>query len=225
MMFRWISLVPADRVLPRREEPVEPPRRVGHRRGRLVEQRVHAEQLAGASATRVPSSEPVSLRIDPSGPGASPRIIRVRFRNRVSFSTSQSIASCARRWRITGSSHGAGRPAAIPWRARPAAPPGRSGSGRRGVALVHQRGRRHLPALVQRPEQVRVGHDHVGEEHLVEVMVPGQQHERAHRDAGRAHRHQEAADALVLGHIGIRPREQDDPVARSARPRSTPSAR
>jgi hypothetical protein len=44
-----------------------------------------------ASAMRTPSSEPDSLRIEPSGPGASPRIWRVSARKRVYFIASQSM--------------------------------------------------------------------------------------------------------------------------------------
>src|SRR5215510_14540905 len=36
-----------DRVLARRHQPVEPPRRIGHQLRAFVDERMHAEQLAG----------------------------------------------------------------------------------------------------------------------------------------------------------------------------------
>ena len=94
-----------------------------------------------------------------------------------------------------------------------AAPAGR-------VTLVHERGRRDLPTLVDRPEQVRLRYDDVREEDLVEVVVPRHQHERTHADTRRRHRDEQAADPLVLRRVGIRSDEQDDPVGevRARRP-------
>src|SRR5947199_11002 len=49
---------------------------------------------------RVASSDPNSLRIEPSGPGGSPRSRRVSPRSRVTCSALASIASCANCWRM-----------------------------------------------------------------------------------------------------------------------------
>ena len=82
----------------------------------------------------------------------------------------------------------------------------------RRVALVHQRGRRDRPALIDRSQEIRLRDDDVLEEHLVEMAVAREQHERPHGDAPGRERHQEGADALVLGDVGIRPRENEDPM-------------
>ena len=50
--------------------------------------------------------------------------------------------------------------------------------------------------------------------------MAGEQHERTHRDPLRVQRHQERADALVLGRVGVGAGEHDDPVGevRAGRP-------
>ena len=81
-------------------------------------------------------------------------------------------------------------------------PAGRAGAGERH-ALVHQRGERDPPAFALGPEPSRVGHARIGEEHLVELGVTGDLHERAHFDAGRVHVDDEVAEPAVLGLVGI----------------------
>src|SRR5438093_6161421 len=173
------------------------------------------------SAIRTPSSEPLSFRTDPSGPGGSPRSWRVRLLSRVYLSASESMASWASRCWIPGFSH-AGRPSIATCRASAISraicavwlrPPAEWRSYMSVVVETFQ-------PLVDRPEQVRLRHGHVGEEDLVEVMVAGHQDERPHGDSRRRHRDEEAADPLVLRRIRARADQQDDPVreVRARRP-------
>ena len=78
---------------------------------------------------------------------------------------------------------------------------------RAAAPLVGERGLRDLPALAEAPHEIRLLDARVGHEDLGEVLAPGDLAQRAHLDAGLAHREQEARDALVL------------------RPRRCPSAR
>src|SRR5262249_16779610 len=59
-------------------------------------------------------------------------------------------------------------------------------------------------AAVDRPDDVVVGHEHVVEEDLVELGVPGRHLETAHLDAGGLHVDHHRGDAVVLRHVGIR---------------------
>jgi len=71
------------------------------------------------------------------------------------------------------------------------------------AALEHQRRRRDLPALVERADEVLLGHDDVLEEHLVEMAVTVQEDQRAHRDPGGFHVDQQVGDAVVLWRLGV----------------------
>ena len=80
-MLRWISLVPAEIVYCRAATS-----RL-NQRGASGTSSVLTLMIAcmpsnspAASAMRTPSSEPESFRIEPSGPGGSPRIWRVSAR-------------------------------------------------------------------------------------------------------------------------------------------------
>ena len=68
----------------------------------------------------------------------------------------------------------------------------------------------------------RVGrrHEHVGEEHLVELRLVGDLAQRPHLDARRVHVDDERGDALALRRVGIGAREAPAPVGelRVARP-------
>ena len=76
------------------------------------------------------------------------------------------------------------------------------------------------------PSEVRLRHLDVGEEDLVEVVVPGRVSTSGRTlTPGVVMSDQQTADALVLGRVGIGADEQDDPVGVRARPRSTPSGR
>ena len=55
------------------------------------------------------------------------------------------------------------------------------------AALEHQSRDRNLPALVQRPNEIFLGHCHIFEEYLVEVAVPVEQHQRPNRNPRRLH--------------------------------------
>src|SRR5439155_599172 len=106
MMLRWISLVPAEIVYCRAAT-----RRLNQRGASGTSSdpwftsACMPSNSPAASAIRTPISVPESFRIEPSGPGASPRICRVSARKRVYFIASQSISSCESRWRMRGSSH------------------------------------------------------------------------------------------------------------------------
>src|SRR5437588_532662 len=56
---------------------------------------------------------------------------------------------------------------------------------------------RHLPPLVLDADQIGGGHDHVVEEHLREVCLPGGLANRADVDPRRGHVHQEVRNAAA----------------------------
>ena len=60
-----------------------------------------------------------------------------------------------------------------------------------------------------RPSRAGPGHVHVGEEDLVEFCFTGDLVQGPHLDTGAFHVDQERGDALVLGHIGIGPGQQE----------------
>jgi hypothetical protein len=132
--------------------------------------------------------------MDPSGPGASPRSRRVSPRSRVRRSASHSIASCASVQRH--------EPRDLEVVTAPAA----------AAPLVHERRDRDLPALVERPDEVRLRHGDVVEEDLVEVPVAVHEHERTDGDPGRSHVEQQVADPGVLRRVRVRPRQHEHPV-------------
>ena len=57
----------------------------------------------------------------------------------------------------------------------------------RRAPLVRQRRVRDRPPVVQPADEVVVGHEHVVEEHLVELGLAGDLHERPDLDARRRH--------------------------------------
>src|SRR5713226_2174414 len=79
----------------------------------------------------------------------------------------------------------------------------------RHSALEGERGDRDFPSFVERPDEILLGHLHVVEKDLVEVMVPIHYDQRTHVDARRSHVvDDQVADALVLGSARIGAREQ-----------------
>ena len=70
--------------------------------------------------------------------------------------------------------------------------------------LERESGRDHVPAVVLHAEQAVARHDHVVEEHLVELVGPGHRVDRPHGDAGRRHVDEQHADARVLAGVGGR---------------------
>ena len=79
-------------------------------------------------------------------------------------------------------------------------------------ALVHQRGERDLPPLPHRAEPLRIGHAHIGEEHLVEVRRARHLVDRPDLDPRRAHVEEEERQPLVLRHVRIGPHDDDAEV-------------
>ena len=69
--------------------------------------------------------------------------------------------------------------------------------------LVHERGDGHPPPFPDRADPSRVGHPHVGEEHFVELGVPGDLHERPDLDTRRMHVEDEIGESAVLGLVRI----------------------
>src|SRR5438552_1735323 len=173
MMLRWISLVPAEIVYCRAAST-----RLNHRgasgttsEGWFTSTCMPSSSPA-TSAIRTPSSEPVSFRMEPSGPGGSPRSWRVRLRSRVYLSAEQCDPLCDAR---------AGPPPllavddvmiALIHRARPEAREVRAGVGL-GKALapdlvgIEDRGKMAALLLVGAPVDDRGPHE-------VEAHAPGQ---------------------------------------------------
>ena len=92
-------------------------------------------------------------------------------------------------------------------RARPGRRPGCRGGGAGAVAhdrpLVGEGGVQHPPPVALAADQVVRGHGHVGEEHLVEVRLPGDLDQRPDLDAGLLHGDDEVAQPAVLGHVPV----------------------
>ena len=63
--------------------------------------------------------------------------------------------------------------------------------------------------LFSPPNMFSLRHPHVFEEDLVEVAAVGDVRDALDGHAWRLHVHDEGADALVLGHVRVRAREQD----------------
>ena len=82
-----------------------------------------------------------------------------------------------------------------------------------GQPLVHQGGQRRLPAVADLAQALRIGHAHVGEEHLVEVGAAGDLLDRPRLDTRALHVQEEHGQPLVLGHIGVGAGDDDAPVA------------
>ena len=70
-------------------------------------------------------------------------------------------------------------------------------------AFVAERGARDRPPVVDGTDDVVVGHEHVGEEHFVEVGAAGDLAQRPHLDTLRVHVDHHRGDAVVLRHVGI----------------------
>ena len=162
---------------------------------------------------RVASSEPNSFRIEPSGPGGSPRRRRVRPRSRVTCKRLRLDRQL--RQLLADMALAPGR--LLPVREllrqfekprdlrRVVAPAG-------AAALEHQRRRRDLPALVERPDEVLLRHDDILEEHLVEMPVAVQQYQRPHRDPRRLHVDQQIGDAVMLRRVRVGAHQQKAPI-------------
>ena len=88
------------------------------------------------------------------------------------------------------------------------------------AALEREARERDAPTFARRADAIRVGNDHVVEEHLREVRVAVHLAERAHVDSRGAEIESERGDAPVLRDVRVVPGEQQ-PVARvraAARP-------
>jgi len=121
-------------------------------------------------------------------------------------------------WRTSGSSTSACRGGASSWRLdQPASAARRSGHARQraAAALVAQGGL----AMAQPSPSLPIWslfstarcHEHLAEFRGARDLLEG-----ADVDAGLAHVHEEAGDALVLGHLGVRAREEQAPVGNLA---------
>src|SRR5712691_2462632 len=188
MMLRWISLVPAEMVYCRAAST-----RLNHRgasgttsEGWFTSTCMPSSSPA-TSAIRTPSSEPVSFRMEPGARRLTAELARqapeprVLARLAVDRELDEPLAGprvLPRRPPVDGHSPRQRHEPGDLRRMAPAAG---------GVTLVHERGRRDPPALVHRAEQVRLRHDEVGEEDLVEVVVAGHEHERPHGNPRRRH--------------------------------------
>ena len=75
--------------------------------------------------------------------------------------------------------------------------------------LVHQRGERHVPAVIDRAEPLRVGNPDVGEIDLIEIRTPAGLLDRPHLDSRTFHVEKEHGETLVLRHIGIGAGQKD----------------
>jgi hypothetical protein len=75
-------------------------------------------------------------------------------------------------------------------------------------AFVHQGGYRHRPAAADLADQPVAVDVRAGEEHLVEAVRAVHLMQRAHLDAGLVDVDDEVAEALVLRHADVGPREQ-----------------
>ena len=90
----------------------------------------------------------------------------------------------------------------------------------RRAALVRERGVRDRPAPVELADEVVARHEHLLEEHLVELRLSGDLDQRPDVDAGRLHVDDEVRDAPVPGGVRVRAGQTDPPpgVARIACP-------
>lgn len=83
---------------------------------------------------------------------------------------------------------------------------------RRGAALEGERAHRHPPAIPGGADDVIRRRARVVEEHLAEFAVAGDLHDRADRDAGLLHRHQQVREAVMALGAGFRAAQDEAPV-------------
>ena len=83
--------------------------------------------------------------------------------------------------------------------------------GQRG-ALVHERGDGHRPAVALPADDVLVRDPGVLHEELVELGLAGDLAQRAHLDGVLLHVHEEVAEPLVLGRVGVGARHEHAPL-------------
>ena len=92
-------------------------------------------------------------------------------------------------------------------------------------ALVHERRKRHLPAVADAADDVRVGDPGVLDEQLVELGLARDLAQRAHLRRVLLHVHEEVGQALVLGRPRCRCARRACTTWSTARRWSTPSGR
>ncbi len=81
-----------------------------------------------------------------------------------------------------------------------------------GAALVRERGVGDRPPTVELADEMVCRHEHIVEEHLVELGLAGDLPQRAHLDTRLVEVDHEVGDAAVLGRVGIGPHEGDAPA-------------
>jgi hypothetical protein len=79
-------------------------------------------------------------------------------------------------------------------------------------ALVTEQRLGDGPALVDLAHHLTARHADVVEERLAERRIAADELDRLHADAGARHVHEQEADALVLGRVGVRAHEEEHPV-------------
>ena len=93
----------------------------------------------------------------------------------------------------------------------------------RGAALVRQRRVRDRPPLVEPTDEMVLGHEHVVEEHLVELGLAGDLHERPDLDARRLHVDDDVTRCRGASTRRGRCGRARSPTGRTARSSSRPS--
>ena len=87
-----------------------------------------------------------------------------------------------------------------------------SGARGHGDPFVGQGVAGQRPTPVNLPHHHLIGNEKIVEEHLVEILVPGDLTQWPDLDTGRAHIDQEVGDALVFRSVGIGPGQAHAPV-------------
>ena len=205
MMLRWdLAGAAGNRVLAGAEHAVVPARGIRHRLGRCVDSRIGAEQ--GGREIGDPQSQLRAeqfqdrafgsrrLAAQPAGQSAQPRHLQ---RLHVDRQLGQLLADMAlapgRLLTVRELLRQLGEAGDLRRMVAPARP----------AALEHQGRDRDLPALVQRADEILLGHSHVFEEDFIEVTVAIEQNERPHRDPRRLHVDEQVADAVMLRRVGV----------------------
>ena len=80
------------------------------------------------------------------------------------------------------------------------------------VALVEQRRVGDHPSFIQLGDEIFARDVDVVEENLVEALVAGHLHQRAHGDAGSFHIDQNVGNPAMLGRLGIGAHQAEHPV-------------